>query len=137
MPCPYAEKKGPIVFCKAIKKNVSPFSYPCLTKDKWKRCRHYREAEKRKALEKPAAQASQPEIPTPTPAATPVARSETTEPAQKVQVERREVRTKGIRLDGSPARHCLECIYYGSKTRTCLLLGVEVKDPYDPPCAKS
>ncbi len=37
MVCPYAKKRGPVVYCEIQKKRVSPLKYPCLT-DKWHEC---------------------------------------------------------------------------------------------------
>ncbi len=50
MPCPYAEKRGAVVFCKAINKIVNPFVMPCLS-NRYTRCKYYRAAEERKAAE--------------------------------------------------------------------------------------
>ncbi|MCE4625778.1 MAG: hypothetical protein F7C35_07965 [Desulfurococcales archaeon] len=149
MPCPYAERKGALVYCKAAKKKVNPLTYPCLSKTRYVKCKYYREAAKKieagvKAKEtpptvreqpKPAAPPaiqSQPQAqPTITP---PISASAPVEPSQTVTMKR--YRTKGMTLAGRPARTCLECIYYGSRTKTCILLGIEVKDPFNPPCAE-
>ncbi|MEB3764612.1 MAG: hypothetical protein GSR77_00370 [Desulfurococcales archaeon] len=111
MACPYAERQGAAVYCKLLKKRVNPLAYPCLSK-KYEKCKVYQERGK---------QAQETE------------RQE--QPIQAiVQAQRPEqARRTGIRLDGSPARHCRECIYYG-RTGVCLLLGVEIKDPNRPPC---
>ena len=137
MPCPYAEKKGPIVYCKLTGKKVNPLAFPCLT-NKYTRCKYYRKAgevkrdeEKAKAEEKPVTpqEAQKQALPQPPPS----------QPSISVNppptTSRRE--TKGMTIDGRKPSNCLECIYYGAKTRTCLLLGITVKDPYDPPCAKT
>ncbi|MEB3846835.1 MAG: hypothetical protein GSR74_02530 [Desulfurococcales archaeon] len=136
MPCPYAEKKGPIVYCKLTGKKVNPLAFPCLT-NKYTRCKYYRKAseekrveEKFKAEERPAApqEARKPVAHQPPPL------QPTTTSPHRTPVRRE---TKGMTIDGRKPSNCLECIYYGEKTRTCLLLGITVKDPYDPPCAKT
>lgn len=130
MPCPYAEKKGMVVFCKAINQKVNPLSYPCLT-DRYDKCAHYRKAEEAKA--KTPAAAAPPAQPQPPPTAQPP-------PAQKappLQPTLLSGSTRGLTLQGTRPVRCLECVYYGSKTGICLLLGVEVKNPYDPPCTRT
>ena len=58
MPCPYAERKGPAVYCRLIGKKVNPLAFPCLT-DKYEKCRYYRRhAAEAKREEKPAAPAT-------------------------------------------------------------------------------
>ncbi|MEB3788327.1 MAG: hypothetical protein GSR72_00345 [Desulfurococcales archaeon] len=111
MACPYAERQGAAVYCKVLRKRVNPLAYPCLSK-KYEKCKVYQEKEKYLQETEPREQAEQ-----------------VTVQAQRPRQERRI----GIRLDGSPARHCRECIYYG-RTGVCLLLGVEIKDPNNPPC---
>ena len=149
MPCPYAERKGALIYCKAAKKRVNPLTYPCLSKTRYVKCKYYREAAKRieeevkvkevkppalPAAPRPAPSISQaPSKPQPT-ITPPLSASAPIEPSQAVTMKR--YKTKGMRLDGKPARTCLECIYYGSRTKTCILLGVEVKDPFNPPCAE-
>jgi len=127
--CPYAERKGPIVICQLTGKKVNPISYPCLT-DRYQRCKFYKEAR--------------------APEARPVSKPEqvvekkiepilTVKPTPKptVTTRRKEgINTKGLTLYGGKPSNCTECIYYGAKTSTCLLLSIEIKDPYDPPCAK-
>ncbi len=106
MVCPFAEKKGAAVYCKILGKRVNPLAYPCLSK-KYEKCKIYQEHKKH-----------------------------VEERAKEVKVEEAapiSKKAKGIRLDGSPARNCRECIYYG-KTGVCLLLGIEVEDPDNPPC---
>ena len=132
MPCPYAERRGVSIYCKAAGRKVNPLAFPCLT-NRYKRCRYYREPEPEKPQEqKEPAKAEtrparkQPQVTIPTleyPSVTPRASP------------RGEV--KGITIDGRKPRDCTECIYYGARTRTCLLLGVTVQDPRDPPCAKT
>ena len=147
MPCPYAEKKGPIVICKVLGKKVNPLAHPCLT-NRYTKCKYYKKAiEKEKKLEEavpttepykekimkeitlPARQEKSPKI-----EASPYS-SLTISTSKPISTEKRE--TKGMTLDGRKPTNCLECIYYGSKTKTCILLGVQIKDPYDPPCAKT
>ncbi|MCE4619202.1 MAG: hypothetical protein F7C37_07180 [Desulfurococcales archaeon] len=111
MACPFAARQGAAVYCKLLKKRVNPLAYPCLSK-KYEKCKVYQERGKQ-AQEK---------------------ESQEQEKQVTAQVQRpKQARRKGLRLDGSPARHCRECIYYG-KTGVCLLLGVEIKDPNNPPC---
>ncbi len=141
MPCPYAEKKGPIVICKVTGKKVNPLAFPCLT-NRYTRCKYYREAESKKAKPevKPRAPIEQPSIAPP--ASVPSIKREETRASRTIEPVKETVHVKGrgevkgLTLDGRKPRNCLECIYYGSKTKTCLLLGVTIKDPYDPPCAK-
>lgn len=147
MPCPYAERRGPVIYCKAIGKAVSPLTHPCLSKDRYKKCKYYRAAEsKKKPVEKPAEPATREASP-PRPVEPPriEARAESTAETGKPPAQLQAPaagkggapKTLGITLDGKPARTCLECIYYGSRTKVCLLLGIEVKDPFNPPCAES
>ena len=121
MPCPYAEKRGAVVFCTLIGKKVNPLTHPCLSK-KYTKCRYYQQYAERKVAEESIR-------------AQEVAASSRSEEsaAEKPPAPRK---TRGLKLDGSPAYNCLECIYYGEHTKTCLLLGVEVKDPYNPPCSR-
>jgi len=114
MICPFAERRGAIVYCRVLRKRVNPLAYPCLSK-KYEKCKIYQEQrkfteERTKELEK----------------------TEKTVSSAPIETELRRKRI-GIRLDGSPARTCKECIYYG-RTGLCLLLGIEVKDPNNPPC---
>ncbi|MEB2836305.1 MAG: hypothetical protein GSR80_001120 [Desulfurococcales archaeon] len=153
MPCPYAERRGAIVYCKAAGKPVNPLAFPCLT-NRYQRCRYYREAEARKAraaeeaapppseAAKPAAQPVQaPAVEAP-PAA-PQAQAEAPATAGEAGEARAEQapaperpRIRGLTADGRPARNCLECIFYSEALGRCLLLGVNVEDPYNPPCAQ-
>ncbi|MCE4627889.1 MAG: hypothetical protein F7C34_01895 [Desulfurococcales archaeon] len=138
MPCPYAERRGPVIYCKAIGKAVSPLTHPCLSKNRYTKCKYYRAAEAKKA-EKPSAKA-QPAEPArpPREAEAPQPSMEATPPQPAIARSDTSTRkTRGTTLDGRPARTCLECIYYGSRTKMCLLLGIEVKDPLRPPCAES
>ena len=143
MACPYAEKKGPIVICKVIGKKVNPLAFPCLT-NKYQKCKYYKEAQakKEKPVEKPTAKTVIREVkPEPLKTEVRVTREKagTTPPPTTSREGSVEVKgeVKGITLDGRKPRNCLECIYYGSKTKTCLLLGITIEDPYDPPCAKT
>jgi len=135
LPCPYAEKKGPVVYCKLIGKKVNPLAFPCLT-NRYERCKYYRQ--RAQAAKPPASESTTPPQPSqqaapqpPPPPATVRAGAPQARPAGQARGE-----TKGLTLDGRRPSNCLECIYYGAKTKTCLLLGVTVEDPYDPPCAK-
>jgi hypothetical protein len=130
--CPYAERRGPLIYCKAAGKVVNPLAFPCRSKDKYVNCIYYRQAQQKKATEqgvqpqKPETTGEKPLQPPPQPAKSTSEEGEIEQPA-----------TKGITIDGRPARNCLECIYYGERTKICLLLGVEVKDPYNPPCREA
>ncbi len=153
MPCPYAKRRGAVIYCEAAKKIVNPLTHPCLSRSRYTRCKYYRaaqEARETRAEEKPAqAQtsaaapppATSPPKPQPASAIPSTAREERppAPPASKPPEPAKPVapRTRGLTLDGRPARNCLECIYYGRKTSICLLLGVEVRDPNRPPCAES
>jgi len=107
--CPYAERRGPAVYCKAAGRKVNPLAFPCLT-DKYQKCRFYR-----------APQAT-PQTPQP--------------PRQEARPARPRRGVKGSTIDGRVPVDCTECVYYGSRTGTCILLGVTVRDPRDPPCAE-
>ncbi len=129
MPCPYAERKGPAVYCRLIGRKVNPLAFPCLT-DKYEKCRYYRRhAAEAKREEKPSAAQAAPRREAIQAPPRPVAA-----PSPAPGGRRGEV--KGLTLDGRKPRTCLECIYYGTKTRTCLLLGIPVDNPEDPPCAR-
>ncbi len=177
MPCPFAERKGALVYCKLAKKKVNPLAYPCLG-NKYVRCKIYKKyiEEQEKEKEAISSQLSESESTEKTHAAQPQisqltrvedelretsssAISQVPEPVPKIKLEipkieikdinfkdrkneeniklGSETRTRGLTLSGTPAKNCLECIYYGKNTRICLLLGVEVKNPLDPPCTKS
>jgi len=127
--CPYAERKGPIVVCQVIGKKVNPISYPCLT-DRYQRCKFYKKA--RAPEVRPASKPEQvieKKI-------EPILTVKPT-PKPTVATPRREtISTKGLTLYGGKPSNCTECIYYGAKTNTCLLLSIEITNPHDPPCTK-
>jgi len=133
MPCPYAEKRGAIVFCKAIGGPVNPLAFPCLT-GRYEMCRYYREAKAREAEAKAVEIQSR------------AVRAVTSEAPTREEVERvagtkaatagPAPTTRGLTVDGRPARNCLECVFYSEATKSCLLLGVKVEDPNNPPCAQ-
>ena len=151
MPCPYAERRGAIVYCKAAGKPVNPLAFPCLT-NRYQRCRYYREAQARKAKapeeatpppREAAEPAAQPVKPQPPPTQTPAApRAPAEAPATAGEAQAGQApaperpRIRGLTADGRPARNCLECIFYSEALGRCLLLGVNVEDPYNPPCAQ-
>jgi len=62
--------------------------------------------------------------------------------AREVQAQVREEeaaprrKLKGITKDMRQPRDCTECIFYGVRTGTCLLLKIPIPDPRDPPCAE-
>lgn len=131
MVCPYAERKGPIVICGVTGSKVNPIAFPCLT-DRYQRCKYYKRAGEEKAVEE--RREEKPPAPKPArPEAMPVVKPSPREkPLAKGRGE-----TKGITIDGRRPFTCLECMYYGEKTKTCLLLSVEVTNPYDPPCTRT
>lgn len=164
MPCPYAERKGALVYCRLAKKKVNPLAYPCLG-NKYKKCKIYKKYAGKEEVSTPPPPPEAEQVPqTPQTAPPPRVEAEAKPseappipepvPTTKLEIPKIEVeipkievsqptkessgtvRTRGLTLDGKPARNCLECIYYGKNTRICLLLGVEVKNPLDPPCAK-
>ncbi len=53
MPCPYAERRGAVVFCRAVNRVVNPFVMPCLS-ERYTRCRFFQEAQKKAAAAAPA-----------------------------------------------------------------------------------
>jgi len=110
VPCPYAERRGAAVYCRAAGRKVNPLAFPCLT-DRYERCRYYKPPGEAGARGREAEEAARPR-------------------------ERGEPETLGLTLDGRRPRSCRECIYYGSRTGVCLLLGVTVEDPERPPCAR-
>ncbi|MCE4619628.1 MAG: hypothetical protein F7C33_01245 [Desulfurococcales archaeon] len=138
MPCPYAEKKGPIVYCKLTGKKVNPLAFPCLT-NKYTKCKYYRKASEEKQAEKKVEKEEKQPAPPETQIPAPLRPAPSPQPSTSTKPAEAPVRaeTKGMTLDGRRPSNCLECIYYGAKTHTCLLLGITVKDPYDPPCAKT
>jgi len=107
VPCPYAERRGAAVYCRAAQRKVNPLAFPCLS-DRYERCRYY----------KPPREAGE---------------SQAAEAAGRAAPERE---TMGLTLDGRRPRSCRECIYYGARTGVCLLLGATVEDPEEPPCAR-
>lgn len=143
MVCPYAERKGPIVICGVTGKKVNPLAYPCLT-DKYEKCKYYRQAQEAKKPEKAMVEREAKPAAPPKPQLAPAPPAREASGPQgpglgRIKARKRALarETKGLTLDGRKPTNCLECIYYGSKTQTCLLLGVEIKDPYDPPCART
>ena len=141
MACPYAEKRGGAVYCKLIGRKVNPLAYPCLS-NKYEKCKIYRKHASQAGEERPpqAVTAGRPFPPrVGVEIAKPAGPERTAAPAMPTATPSRggTGRTRGLTLEGKPASNCLECIYYGRNTGICLLLGVEVRDPYDPPCAKT
>jgi len=126
MPCPYAEKRGVVVYCKAIGKPVNPLAYPCLT-ERYRTCRFYLEAEARKAAARREARQ---------PAEAAGAGATIPQRPRVVEAPRQVIETRGLTVDGKPARNCLECVFYSDASKLCLLLGVKVEDPNNPPCAR-
>jgi len=102
--CPYAEKKGAAVYCRAAGRKVNPLAFPCFT-DRYEKCRYYKQA---RASEAP----------------------------RREEEARPKRRLKGITKDLRQPRDCTECIYYGVRTGTCLLLKIPIPDPKNPPCAE-
>ncbi len=126
MPCPYAERRGAVVYCRAAGKPVNPLAFPCLT-NRYTKCKYYRQAQQRaeQAIvpERPA-EAAPKLAPEEAPAAGPAPAPQSAAPA-----------TRGLTKEGTPARNCLECVFYVKTISYCTLLGVDVKDPNKPPCA--
>ncbi len=139
MACPFAKRTGPLVFCTAAERKVNPLVFPCFS-ERYKACRFY-PGEEEKPVTEPVIEREETE-------AEEVEEEErreealTEEPAARepatIIEEKGEERTVrrglGIRIDGKPAENCLECLYYGAQAKACLKLGVDVKDPYKPPC---
>lgn len=119
MPCPYAERRGALIYCKASGKTVNPLTFPCLS-DRYTACRYYKEARAKagEAAGKPTAAAA--------PRAAPARVEERPQPPRGVM---------GVRRDGSPPSACSECVFYVKTRSWCLLLGEKVEDPQRPPCA--
>jgi hypothetical protein len=132
MPCPYAEKRGALVFCRATGKLVNPLAFPCLT-DRYETCRFYKEAKAREAKEEKA----KAKVPPSTEHPVASRAGEAERPSESVAARQQTLATRGLTADGRPARNCLECVFYSEATKTCLLLGVKVEDPNNPPCARS
>jgi len=107
MPCPYAERRGSLVFCKILGKPVNPLVYPCLS-NKYKSCKHYKEPVK--AEEKKAPPAPKPE---------------TTPPS---------LTGVGVTKDGGIPRTCRECVFYSEHLGFCFLLNTKIEDPEKPLC---
>ena len=122
MVCPFAKRAGPLVFCEAVKRKVNPLAFPCFS-ERYATCRHYPQ----QPMEKPIIEERVEEEEKPGPEE--VRREEAI--AEERPVTRRGL---GIRIDGKPAENCLECLYYGAHAKVCLKLGVDIKDPYKPPC---
>jgi len=114
LPCPYAERRGPLVYCRAAGRPVNPLAFPCLT-NRYEACRYYREAEARAAGEEARAP----------------------QPPGRGRGPAGARRTRGLTRAGEPASNCRECVFYIKSISYCTLLGVEVSDPDDPPCAEA
>ena len=117
--CPYGEKKGFAVYCKILRKKVSPLKYPCM--GNYEHCPHYREALKT------GEEATKTEH-----------RRETVEAVVESKVEK-TTSPKPLPTEFKPpeqASTCYECVYYSSLTGFCMKLRVKVKNPNDPPCKK-
>ncbi len=116
MPCPYAQRKGPVVICQVTKKKVNPLAAPCLT-NRYIRCKFYVQAvkseEKRKANE--------------------IMKAE--EKAEVAKAKKGEI--KGLTKDGKRPKDCTECVYYSPAAKMCLLLKTPVSNPKEPPCTKT
>ena len=125
MPCPYAERRGAIVYCRAAGKPVNPLAFPCLT-NRYTKCKYYRQAQEQEQARapKPQSEAAPRPAPQEAPAASPASAPQAATPA-----------TRGLTKEGTPARNCLECVFYVKTISYCTLLGVDVKDPNKPPCA--
>jgi len=131
LPCPYAERRGALVYCRARGGPVNPLAFPCLT-ERYQNCRFYREAEARKKAEKEAPPTEAAPREAPAAPAAPKAREEAGGAQPKPAPA---PATRGLTADGRPARSCRECIFYSESLSRCLLLGVKVDDPDRPPCA--
>ncbi|UXD22875.1 hypothetical protein IPA_09135 [Ignicoccus pacificus DSM 13166] len=120
--CPYGEKKGFAVYCKILRKKVSPLKYPCM--GNYEHCPHYREAQELSAR-------------------TVKHEPEAVEVVIASKVEKKEEKSAPP-PPTSPtsfkppeqASNCYECVYYSSLTGYCMRLRVKVEDPYSPPCKK-
>ena len=118
--CPYGEKKGFAVYCKVLRKKVSPLKYPCMAD--YTKCPHYREAV---ASLKKTESASRP-----------------TEVIVEKIVEKRSGTPPSKTAASLPtpfkppeqARTCEECMFYSALTGYCMKLRVKVGDPRRPPC---
>ena len=128
MPCPYAERRGALVYCKVSGKTVNPIAYPCLG-TKYDACPYYRQARQKAEAEeaKPAAK----------PEAKPAAREARPPTARAARPRRASVGIRGLtRLGGLPDS-CLECIFYAKGKAWCLILGSRVENAEEPPCSKA
>ncbi len=120
--CPYGEKKGFAVYCKILKKKVSPLKYPCM--GDYTHCPHYREAQS--ALESKITH--EPE------AVEEVLESRLPREERRVVVEEHKLPASTNFKPPELATDCRECVYYSSLTGYCMKLRVKVSDPRRPPC---
>jgi len=128
--CPYGEKKGFAVYCKVLRKKVSPLKYPCM--GDYTKCPHYREATeslKKVESEVPRGMGKEPSGV----AIEKIAEKRVAAP-QTSSVSTRHVQPTSAFKPPELARTCEECMFYSSLTGYCMKLRIKVEDPTKPPC---
>ncbi len=105
MVCPYAKKRGPVVYCELLKKRVSPLRYPCLT-ERWHNC----EAVKTKKEVKKD------------------------ESIREVEVEMKESDEKPEIQNQLERPTCFQCPFFSRLTGICVKYRIRIENPEEPPC---
>lgn len=104
MVCPYARKRGPVVYCEIQKRTVSPLKYPCLT-DKWSECEILKSVRKKEE-----------------------------EGIKEVEVKMKESDEKPEIQEQVERPTCLQCPFYSRLTGKCVKYKIKVENPEEPPC---
>ncbi len=127
MTCPFANVKGLLVYCKLLKKHVSPLKYPCLSNygkceviRREKKCPYLKISEEKVECE--------------------FIKNLVTyfcfSNYRDCPVYLRYVGLKEVKsiVTNDARKSCLECPFYSKLTGKCAKLKVKVKDPNKPPC---
>ena len=127
MTCPFADVKGLLVYCKLLKKYVSPLKYPCLSN--YGKCEVIRKNKRCPFLQISENKVSCKFIKN---LVTYFCFSNYKDcPVYIRYVGLRQVRS--VTVNGRP-KSCLECPFYSKLTNKCVKLKIKVKDPNNPPC---
>ncbi len=128
MTCPFAIVKGLLVYCKLLKKYVSPLKHPCLFN--YERCEVIREKRKCPYLEISEEKVGCKFIGG---LVTYFCFSNFKDcPVYLRHVSLKQ--TKTVAVSSKPPKSCTKCPFYSKLTNKCVKLKVRIKDPNNPPC---